>query len=319
MGSVYTDTSDFFSIDQGDIIEIGRKRYKVTGHAREGRFGMDDPKFWVKRVIDLETGDKKIMKLSFLESFDRTLAGIKIKSFRNPDKEGAILRIVGGHPSFMQGESFRDIKNNSVRVLDIVHGPDFFSYMDSLDMSYAAYYQKLLPGILQKIVKAFEAIRFLHVHDFKHGDIRNDHIIIERDTGNYVWIDFDYDYDTSENPWGLDIFGLGNILLYAVGKGFHDLHLIKREKNFYGDLFQQLLPEDFSIIHKWRLINLRKLYPQIPVPLNNILMHFSYGAEVFYESVEEMIEDVNRCLYSFFLNEGDLREKTRSSNTGRPG
>ena len=299
-GSVYTDTSDFFSIDQGDIIKIGREEYRVIGHAREGRFGMEDPKFWVKRVIDQQTGEKKIVKLSFFESFNRSLAGVKIRCFRNPEKEGAILSVVDGHPSFMQGKSFRDIKNNSIRVLDIVHGPDFFSYMDTLDMSYEVYFQKFLPGILHKIVEAFEAIRFLHVHDFKHGDIRNDHIIIERDSEKFVWIDFDYDYDTQENPWGLDIFGLGNILLYAIGKGFHDRHRIEGEKDIYGDLYNQLEPEDFSIIHKWRLTNLRKLYPQIPVPLNNILMHFSNGAEVFYDSVEEMVRDVNQCLYSFF-------------------
>jgi len=68
-GSVYTDTSDFFSIDQGDIVKIGREKYRVIGHEREGRFGMEDPKFWVKRVIKEETGEKKIMKLSFFTTF----------------------------------------------------------------------------------------------------------------------------------------------------------------------------------------------------------------------------------------------------------
>jgi hypothetical protein len=281
------------------MIQINGKIFRVIGHAREGRFGMEDPKFWVKRVIDCETGEKKIIKLSFFESFDRTLAGVKIRSFRNPEKEGAILRLVEGHPSFMQGKSFRDSKNNSVRVLDIVRGPDFYSYMESLELDYETYYRELLPSILKKILEAFEAIRFLHCHGYKHGDIRNDHIIIERDTGHYVWIDFDYDYDAGENPWGLDIFGLGNILLCAVGKGFHDLHIIKGSSRFYGQLIKQLEPEDFSIIHKWRLVNLRKLYPQIPLPLSNILMHFSNGAEVFYESVDEMIEDMKGCLFAF--------------------
>jgi hypothetical protein len=34
--------------------------------------------------------------------------------------------------------------------------------------------------------------------------------------------------------------------------------------------------------------------------LNDILMHFSQGAHVYYELAEELIEDLNRCLYSIF-------------------
>ena len=298
--AVFTDTTNFLVIDRGDIIEIGGKQYQVIGNEREGRFGMEDPKFWVKRALDLETGEKKIIKLSFLESFDRTLAGVKIRCFRNPDKEGEILKLVKDHPHFMHGNSLRDTKNNNIRILDIVTGTDFYTYIESLDMDYHAYFHQLLPGIMKNIIKAFEAIRFLHINKLKHGDIRNDHLIIEQNTGNYVWIDFDYDYDTEENPWGLDLFGLGNILAYAVGKGFHDFYMIKREKACYGDLINFLEPEDFSIIHQWRLFNLKKVYPYIPITLNDILMHFSRGAEVFYETVEEIMEDLNICLYSFF-------------------
>ena len=138
------------------------------------------------------------------------------------------------------------------------------------------------------------------MNGFKHGDVRNDHIIVERDTGNYVWIDFDYDYDTEENPFSLDILGLGNILLYAIGKGLHNLHMIRKNTHLYGDLIDRLEPGDFSILNRRRLMNLRKLYPYIPVTLNEILAHFSTGAEIYYESVDEIIEDLNRCLYSFY-------------------
>ena len=34
-----------------------------------------------------------------------------------------------------------------------------------------------------------------------------------------------YDFETSENPFSLDIFGLGNILIYAIGKGFHNAYM----------------------------------------------------------------------------------------------
>ena len=42
------------------------------------------------------------------------------------------------------------------------------------------------------------------------------------------------------------------------------------------------------------------MYPDIPSTLNDILMHFSRGANVYYEFVEEIIEDLNRCLYAVF-------------------
>ena len=299
-GRLFTDTTEIFSIDYGDIIQIGEKRYTVTGHERERRFGMEDAKFWVKRVIDSDTGEKKILKLSFLESFETHFGNVSVRCFRDPKKEADILELVKDHPYFMHGKTHRDEKGNIIRLLDIVPGPNFFLYIDSLNMAYETYFTKALPDILKKLIKAFEAIRFLHIHGFKHGDIRNDHIIIDRDTGNYVWIDFDYDYEASENPFGLDVFGLGNILINAIGKGFHNLHMILNDTMTYGDLQDRLEPGDFSIIHKRRFINLRKLYPDIPKPLNDILMHFSKGADIYYEFAEEIIEDLNRCLYSIF-------------------
>jgi hypothetical protein len=250
--------------------------------------------------VDSETGEKKILKLSFLESFDTYFGNVTVRCFRSPQKEADILELVKDHPYFMHGKTLRDEKDNIIRVLDIVPGSNFLLYIDTFDMGYTTYLNKALPDILKKLVKAFEAIRFLHIHGFKHGDIRNDHIIVDRDTGNYIWIDFDYDYEASENPFGLDLFGLGNILINAIGKGFHNAQMILQDPMTYGDLKDRLEPSDFSIIHQRRFINLRKLYPAIPKPLNDILMHFSRGADIYYESAEEIIEDLNRCLYSIF-------------------
>lgn len=299
-GRQFTDTTDFYAIDYGDEILIGGKRYIVKGFARESRFGLEDPKFWVKRTVDSATGERKIIKLTFLESFITSMGGVKIRCFRNPKKEGKVLELVRNHPSFMQGKAFLDAKGNVVRILDVVRGRNFFYYIDHFKMKYENYFQLVLPGILKEIVKACEAIRFLHINGFKHGDIRNDHIIIDRTNGNYVWIDFDYDYEATENPFGLDIFGLGNILIYAIGKGFHNLPIISNDKTIYGNLIDRIEPEDFSILNKWRFINLRKLYPIVPKMLNDLLMHFSQGADVYYEVVDELIEDLNRCLYSIF-------------------
>jgi len=105
---------------------------------------------------------------------------------------------------------------------------------------------------------------------------------------------------TEENPFSLDLIGLGNILLYAIGKGFHNLDVIKKNPSVYGNLKDRIEEGDFSIFNRRRFMNLQKIYPYIPVTLNDILSHFSRGAEIFYESTDEIIEDVNRCLYSVF-------------------
>jgi hypothetical protein len=289
-----SDTTDFFSIDCGDEIQVGDRVFRITGHEWERRFGIEDPKFWVKRALDKATGERKIIKLAFFETFETTLGGVKIRCYRDPDKEAAILDMMKGNPCFMQGQSFRDEKGNNVRVLDIVRGSNFFVSINALDMDHRTYFDRVLPDVLRRLRGSFEAIRLLHRSGFRHGDIRNDHIIVDGGTGNYVWIDFDYDYHAPENPFSLDLFGLGNILLYAAGKGFHDFFMIKSDTGRYGDLIRRIDGDDFSILDKSRLLNLKKLYPYIPDSLNNILMHFSKAADVYYERIDEIIEDLER-------------------------
>ncbi|MGQ9744603.1 MAG: hypothetical protein ACUVQV_01125 [Dissulfurimicrobium sp.] len=77
---------------------------------------------------------------------------------------------------------------------------------------------ELFPEIFEKFMGACEAIAFLHSKGEKHGDIRRDHLWLEGGTGRYRWIDFDYTYDFQENPFGLDLFGLGSIFIFLVGK-----------------------------------------------------------------------------------------------------
>ncbi|MCD6272356.1 MAG: protein kinase [Deltaproteobacteria bacterium] len=297
---IITDTTGFYDIGYNDLILLGNKHYKVIGNAKELRFGIEDPKFWVKRVIDTETNERKILKLVFYETFETTLGGVKIKCFRDPEKEAAILKLVEQHPFFMHGTSTRDSEGNNVRILDVVRGTDLFVYIESLNMKHEDYFQSLLPVVLKRLAKAFEAIRFLHINGFRHGDVRNDHIIIEHNTGNYVWIDFDYDYSAPENPFSLDLFGMCNILLYVIGKGFHIYYAIMHDALQYGDLKDRITVDDFSLLDPSRLLNLKKLYPYMPNRLNDILMHFSGGSSIFYETADELIEDLNRCIYTIF-------------------
>ena len=295
-GRLIRDTSEIFSIEYGDIIEIADKRYTVMGHEYERRFGMEEPKFWIRRAVDQETGEKKIIKLPFPESFETYFGKAKVKYVRNPHKEAQILEIVKYNPSFINGIVRRDQGGNVIRILDLVPGPNFLVYIDSLNMDFETYYCTALPDILKKLVAAFEAIHFLHKYGLKHGDIRNDHIIVVRHSGNYVWIDFDYDYEIDDNPFAIEILELGNILINAIGKGFHTIQKIMNDPMTYGGLKDRLEPGDFSFMHKRRFINLKKHYPFIPNPLNNMLMRFSTKADSYYGSVEELIEDMNKCL-----------------------
>ena len=297
---IFKDTSDYYAIDCGDHIQVGPKRYLITGHERERRFGIEDPKYWVKRAQDTETGERKIIKLSYFESFTLTLGGVSIRCFRDPDKEGELLELVRGNPYFMQGRSYRDTNQNNIRVLDIVRGPNLFFHIDALYMNHRRYFESQVPRILNNLIAAFQAIAFLHQNGYRHGDIRSDHLIIEKQTGRYVWIDFDYDFEAMESPFSLDLFGIGNILLYTAGKGFHTLYQIKHDRHQYTDLIDRIDAGDFSILDKGRLVNLKKLYPYIPDRLNNILMHFSGTTGIFYESTQEIIADLNACLASDF-------------------
>lgn len=296
----FTDTTDFYAIEAGDEILIGDRCYAVIGNEKERRFGIEDPKFWVKRAVEVATGERKIIKLSYFEAFDTSVGGVKIRCFRSPDKEAQILKLTRQHPAFMHGQDFRDQGGNNIRVLDVVRGANFMMYLHELRMPMKNYLSQRLGIILALLTDAFEAIAFLHHRGLRHGDIRNDHLIMERKTGRPVWIDFDYDFRAEESPFSLDIFGLGNLLLYATGKGFHHQYAIENELDLYGNLCERLSAEDFAVLDRRRLVNLRKLFPAIPYRLNDILMHFSMGTSIFYESVDEILEDLRQCLKADF-------------------
>lgn len=296
------DISDFFNIDCDDEIEVGGRYYRITGHEKERRFGIEDPKFWVKRAIDLENGNRKIIKFAYFESFFTTLGGVKIRCYRSPDKEGEVLECMHGHPLFMQGEVFRDRHDNNIRVLDIVRGTNLYVKLDNLVMDHRTYFETVMPDLLRGLLPAFDAIRELHMQGFRHGDIRSDHLMIEWRTGNMVWIDFDYDYDAPENPFGLDLFGLGNILAYVLGKGYHDLYMIASDTGPYKGVMDRIDPGDCSILDRSRLLNLKKLYPYIPEQLNDVLLHFSRSSQVFYETIDEFLADFNKAVDAYCLS-----------------
>jgi len=287
---IHTDTTDFFRVEYGDVVILGGRPYLIRHNAKEGRFGVDDEvKFWVKRSIDLESGRLKIIKLVFYETFKARIGGIEFECFRSPKKEARILDKVVGHNNFMHGYSIEDEEGNLIRVLDYIFGKSLHAYIESLQMDHKSYFYNLFPGILSNFMECTEAIRFLHQLGEKHGDIRRDHILIDRNSGRYRWIDFDFNYRHRENIYGYDLFGLGNILVFLAGMG--DVLLLELEKQNHPAL-GTLWKKDVNIVFKNRIANLKKIYPYIPESLNRVLMHFSKGANWFYENTDQLLDDL---------------------------
>ena len=294
--NVVTDTTEFMRIKADDVLQLGGAYYLVTGEEVEGRFGLDgEPKFWVKRAVDLSDGSARIIKLVFHESFVMQLGVQQIKCFRSPGKESRILEKTRGDPCFMQGFTVPDEVGNPVRVIDRIYGVRYYDYIHDLTIDHETYFHEQFPLLLRNLLSCFRAIQGLHRMDELHGDIRNDHIIIEHESGVYRWIDFDYTYEWSENTFGVDLFGLGNVLLLTLGKGFHNLPDIAACGPSGMKVISCLETADLSLFFRNRIINLKKLFPYIPDSLNEVMLHFSQGAEVFYERAEELLEDLEAC------------------------
>jgi hypothetical protein len=180
----------------------------------------DEVKHWVKRAIDLISGEMKIIKLVFYEQFTATIGGIAFDCFRSPRKEARILEIVREHPNFMHGQHAPPMRRATWFAFSrsSADAPWPITWPKSTWRT-KTYFFTRLPHLLANFVRCVEAIRFLHAHGEKHGDIRRDHILIDADSGHFRWIDFDYNYRHRENIYGYDLFGLGNVLIYLVGRG----------------------------------------------------------------------------------------------------
>ncbi|MCU0237800.1 MAG: hypothetical protein MUC72_12100, partial [Acidobacteria bacterium] len=80
--------------------------------------------------------------------------------------------------------------------------------------------------------------------------------------------------------------------IYLVGKGdvlLPDLRL--RDPA----LVSRLTDGDMNIVFHNRLANLKKAYAYIPDSLNRILLHFSRGANWFYEETPQLLQDLHEA------------------------
>ena len=294
---IVTDTTDFFKVQFNDIVQVGKHAYLIRHNAKEGRFGLDDEvKQWVKRAIELESKDHKILKLVFYEKFMAHIGNIEFECFRSPKKEARILNLVKGHKNFMQGFSVEDEKGNLIRILDLIYGKPLPHVIDDINVGHKEYFFEHFPSILENFIQCINAIRFLHDNGEKHGDIRRDHIFVDRESKLFRWIDFDFNYRHRENIYGYDLFGLGNILMYLAGKGDILLPDLKRER---PEVIDNLIEGDVNIVFHNRLANLQKAYPYIPERLNRVLMHFSLGSRWYYEHTSQLLEDLGDAQRDF--------------------
>lgn len=293
-GRIVTDTTDFMSIDYGDVIFLDGIHYLVTKNLSERRFGLEDPKYWVKRCKELETGIQRIIKLEFYESFEVSIGKLNSTCYRSPRKESRILAMTEGDKRFMQGKTVMDEMGNCVRILDIIYGTELDIVLDRLTMSHEEYFNTVFPDYFAQFIGAVRAIEHLHHNHEQHGDIRRDHLLIESSTRDWRWIDFDYTFGLRENPFALDLFGLGSILLLLVGQREITAQQLAVVKNSpVGS--SAITKEDMALAMPYRLANIQKKYPYIPDALNNICMHFSAKNSVFYSSVAEFVSALVTC------------------------
>ncbi len=287
---VFEDTTEFMAIDAGHILRLNGNDYIITGHAREGRFGIDDqPKFWVKNCIDLTTGTRKVIKLVFQETFDNKVGETVYRFSRSGEKEAAVLAAMRNHPHFMQGSSVRDTAGNMVRILDFIAGSSLYDHLRRLPMSHRQYMDTEFFPIMKNFMACVRAIAELHEKGLHHGDIRADHIIINHQTRQYVWIDFDYAVDIPE----YDTLCLGNVLLQVAGKGRHTIHNIQDNPEAYPDFGGTLYIEDMSLMFKYRVANLQRLFPHIPDNLNKILLRYCVGGADPYKTAVGLLADLS--------------------------
>ena len=89
--------------------------------------------------------------------------------------------------------------------------------------------------------------------------------------------------------FGYDLFGLGNILIFLVGGGDITIQQLQADES---SVLAELGPEDMNIIFNNRVADIQKIYPYVPDALNYILLHFSNGANLYYENTQQLLQDL---------------------------
>jgi hypothetical protein len=291
---VKSNAGDFTAIDHGHVLRIADRTFLVRGCAYEGRFGIEaSPKFWVKWALDLDSGQTKLLKFPFQETFSLQLGVLRVPCVRDPEKEGRVLRLVHGDNRFMQGRTLCDDDGHPVHVLDILPGPNLYDEVRQDMRPHGEYFRLVFPGLLRRVRAALDAMAWLNRHGERHGDIRNDHLIVDPDTGRLGWIDFDLSVAAAD----IDVHCAGNVLLFVVAQGI--VTFADARHALPPDAADPLVPADAALFFSNRVANLRKLYPYLPEGLNDLLMRYSVDAREPFATLDEVVaalDDVLRDL-----------------------
>jgi len=291
---IHEDTSHYNLIAGGSVVRLEGNDYFVLCDHYEGRFGLDDqPKFWVKSAIDLESGSQKVIKFPFQESFAVQFGGLSVECHRSAEKESRILEQVRGDPHFVQGITVPDRVGTPVRIIDFIAGPSLYNHLLELELPHPRYCEAVLPGLLGELIASIEALHRLHRMGLHHGDVRNDHLFIEPGSGRLVWIDFDYEVDLAA---AFDVFSMGNVLTFVAGLGIHSFHEQRAARRSSPSLPIPLEQGDALLFYRYRIANLGKLFPHLPPALNEVLLRFSVGATETYRDLGGLVSDLRAAL-----------------------
>ncbi|MBD3167224.1 hypothetical protein GF324_11540, partial [bacterium] len=294
---LHVSAQDPMDILRGDVFRLAGRDYLIRGNMKEPRFGLEDQiKYWVFRAIDLESGETKILKTVFEEEFNVHISLLKIRCYRSPEKESGVLDLTHGDDRFMQGFTVHDENGENVRVIDFIPGQSLFAGIPNPNQSHLEYYEQDLPHVLAKLYPCLLAIEHLHDHDLCHGDIRNDHILIESHSHVFRWIDFDLKQDIHD----FDLWSLGNVLNYVVAKGIVSFKAVQRGDGFPAGAADDLRQEDGSAFYPYRIMNLRKVYPYIGPTLEKMFLHFTLRPKAFYADMRQFIFDFEDVLVEEF-------------------
>jgi serine/threonine protein kinase len=203
-----------------------------------------------------------------------------------------MLALVKEHPRFMQGFSVMDSVGNIVRIIDYIPGMTMLEYIADLGKDHEEYFYTYFPEILKDYIELVDAIKFLHDHNEKHGDIRIEHIIRDESNGGYRWIDFDVNYIHRGNMFICDLSGLMNILVCLAGRGDVTTDQIR---HYDPAVYSRLSSDDLHIDFGNSITNLKKVYQHIPEKLNRIFMRLSAGGCNFYDNTSEFLDDLREA------------------------
>lgn len=158
---IVDDTTDFMALNPGDVMVLNDTPYLITRNEKEEGFGQDnESKFWVKRTINLRTGETKIVKLVFFEEFDIEVGGYKVHFCRSPLKEARVLSAVRENPFFMHGDDVNDTGGNNVRIIDFIRGPSLNKLVGNYNIPHEEFFHTKLLGLLTGVGDCLQSLNY---------------------------------------------------------------------------------------------------------------------------------------------------------------